>query len=678
MMQSIDATRALRTQRGIYALTRKAATWKAKNQTPDEWGAENRIYGPETGVPGRRNPYLTPYAVPFARSFADPKYKRVVCVMGAQMAKTETFLDVIGERLDNRPAPILYVGPSKEFVTDQFEPRLVGLFEQSETLKAKVVGGIDSKRQKKTLKRVAGVRVRLAHAGSSTALKSDPAAIALVDEYDEMLSNVKGQGDPLGLVEARGFTYADFCVGITSTPSLGMVEIDRDPATGLEFWKAGEEDDVQSPIWRLWQEGTRHHWAWPCPHCGEYFIPRFNLLKWPKTATPAQARREAYIQCPRIDCGGVIEEKHKAAMNARGRYVAPGQAIDRDGNVTGDVPETSTLSFWVSGLCSPFVSIGARAETYLIALRSNESAKIQTATNAEFGEVYVDGSGDVPPWEEIFARRGSYAPLTVPEDARYLTCGVDVQKTRLVFVVRAWGARATSWLVQHGELWGETAQPEVWQDLAQLLTAPIDGDLIKVAFIDSGFRPGKKEGVPVNRVYEFCRRFKRFAFPTKGSSVKLVRPLVKSTIEVKQDGSAQKYGLELIRLDTDHWKSFVHERLKWPKDQPGAWHLHKDVTEDYCRQLVAEARIVLPTGKPQWIERSRENHFLDAEAMAGAAGYLLNVQHLRGGLSSPADQGASAPAAASTSAPASPPAPAVAAAVAKKNRFADLAARLNR
>lgn len=677
MTRSIDADSASNKLATLYALAAKSS-WKAKKQTPDAWGAENRVYGPETGVPGRRNPYLTPYAVPFARGFSDPKYKRVVGIMGAQMAKTETFLDVIGERLDNRPAPILYVGPSKEFVTDQFEPRLIGLFEQSDTLKPKVLGGINGKRQKKTLKRVAGVRVRLAHAGSSTALKSDPAAIALVDEYDEMLKNVKGQGDPLGLVEARGFTYADFCVGITSTPSLGMVEIDRDPVSGLEFWKVAEEDDVQSPIWRLWQEGTRHHWAWPCPHCGEYFVPRFNLLKWPKTATPAQARREAYIQCPRIDCGGIIEEKHKADLNARGRMVAPGQSIDRDGNVTGEHADTSTLSFWISGLCSPFVTIGQRAETYLTALRSNESAKIQTATNAEFGEVYVDGSGDVPAWEDIYARRiGAPAPLTLHDNARYMTCGVDVQKGRLPFVIRAWGPRATSWLVQHGELWGNTAQPEVWEQLAELLTAPIDGDLIKLAFIDSGFRPGKKEGVPVNRVYEFCRRFRRFAFPTKGSSVALVRPLVKSTIEVTQQGTAKKYGLDLIRLDTDHWKSFVHERLKWPLDQQGAWHLHNDVTEDYCRQLVAEARIVLPTGKPQWVERSRENHFLDAEAMAAAAGYMLNVQHLRGAGSSPpqADQGASAPAAAPTSAPAPP---AVAAATVKKNRFADLAARLNR
>ena len=69
------------------------------------------------------------------------------------------------------------------------------------------------------------------------------------------------------------------------------------------------------------------------------------------------------------------------------------------------------MSFWVSGLASPFVTFGQRAETYLTALRTNESAKIQTATNAQFGELYVDGSGDVPPWEQIFEKRQGYKPF---------------------------------------------------------------------------------------------------------------------------------------------------------------------------------------------------------------------------------------------------------------------------
>jgi len=625
MGQLIAAATASSKRSAIYGLAAKCL-WRARRQEPDEWGRQ-RVYGPETGRPGRRDPYLAAYNVPFGRSFGDQRYRRVVQVEGAQMGKTETFLDIIGERLDNRPAPILYVGPSKEFNTDQFEPRLNELFRQS-SLHTKMIGGVEGKRQKRTLKRVAGVRVRLAHAGSQTALKSDPAAIALIDEYDAMRTDVQGQGDPLGLVEARGYTYADFVVGVTSTPSRGLVEIERDAANGLEFWKMVEDPGEDfSPIWKLWQEGTRYHWVWRCPHCGEWFVPRFKLLRWPKAATPAQARRDAWIECPKNGC--VIREEDKAGMNAAGRYVAPGQTIDEDGNVVGDPPDSATLSRWCSGLASPFVTLGERAEEYLTALKSGEAEKIQVAINAGFGEVFTDDGGDLPEWEAIKARAEPYSCGSVPDEALFLTFGGDVQKNRIPWVVRAWGARATSWLVGFGELWGNTAEPQVWDDLAELLTAPIDGLLIKLAFVDSGFRPGKKLDVPVNRVYEFARRFRSFVFATKGSSHAMVTPLVRRKIEVTQQGKQSKYGLDLIRLDPNHWKSWVHERLAWPLDQPGAWHLPEDVTEDYCRQIVAEAMVRGPGGKPVWIEKARDNHFLDAEAMASAAGYMLNVQHIK-------------------------------------------------
>jgi phage terminase large subunit GpA-like protein len=265
------------------------------------------------------------------------------------------------------------------------------------------------------------------------------------------------------------------------------------------------------------------------------------------------------------------------------------------------------------------------------------------------------GRGDVPAWEEIFERARRLCAADVPDDARYLTCGVDVQKNRLVFVVRAWGARATSWLVQHGELWGDTSQPEVWEDLAQLLTTPIDGDLIKLAFIDSGFRPGKKEGVPVNRVYEFCRRFRRFAFPTKGSSVALVRPLVKSTIEVTQQGTAQKYGLELIRLDPDHWKSFVHERLKWPLGS--AWRV-ASARGRHGRLLPAAGRgsADRSADRQAAMDRTIAGKSLPGRGSDGGRGRLHAERptSARRGLFIAAEQGHRPPAAAPTSAPALP------------------------
>lgn len=643
---------------------------------PDEWGAANRVYPETTGMPGPRDPYITGYLVPFSRRVHAGTHKKVVAVTAAQSGKTETFLDCIGARIDQRPAPILYVGPSRDFVSDQFEPRLMELFDQAATLRTKVSRG---KRMKKLLKVVNGVRIRLGFAGSSASLKSDPFGLGFVDEYDEMMSNIKGQGDPLGLAEARGDTYADFVIAVVSTPSQGLVETEVDPVNGLEFWAKGDPEQIQSPIFRLFQQGTRHHFAWPCPHCEEFFIPRLKNLKWPKGSTPAQARREAYVECPH--CGGVIEDQHKPAMIAGGVQVAPGQTI-ADAREGVNEPENDTWSCWTSGLCSPFVTFGDRAARYLAALATGETDKIQTAVNAAFGECYdAAADAEVPSHEEVLKRRLPYLPKTVPAGGLRLFMAVDVQAYSLYYGIRAFGARGTSWLVEHGQLYGPTAGDEIWSDLADLMLTPIDGMQIERVLIDSGFRPGKKEQVPEHKVYEFCRRWAWICTPTKGKDV-MHPPVRVSKIEVKEDGKKMPYSLDLMWLSTDFFKSLVAARLKVPPGSPGGLYLHEKVEEDYAKQVTSEVRVI-ENGKPVWRQRARDNHYFDVEAMLAAAGYTANVQRIPEGVeragSEISDQTAATdPAPPEGDPPPSPPAYVSGGGGGMRNRFARLGSRLNR
>ncbi len=599
---------------------------------------------------------LTPYMIAPVRAVAQGSYRRVVAVTASQSGKTETILDLIGERLDSKPAPILYVGPNRQFLVEQFEPRIMDLLDGAATLSRKVSRG---KRMSKTRKMISGVPLRLAHGGSSTALKSDPAALAITDEADELVANVKGQGDPIGLVDARGDTYADFVHFITSTPSRGVKELERDPATGLDFWKVQEPDDVDSKVWALWQQGTRHHWSWKCPHCAERFIPRFACLAIPdeKTTTVARARAEAYISCPANGCA--IHEADKAGMNATGVYVAPGQSIDDDGNVVKEPPDNSCASFWVSGLCSPFKTFGDRAAAYIEAVRSGDQQTVQTVVNAGFGELWAPLGGDVPEWEAVRLLALPYKERTVPDGVLFITAGVDVQKNRLVYSVRGWGARSESWLITCGELWGETSQDDVWTDLSDLLGSTFDGLPVARMFVDAGYRPGKKDIVPQHMVYEFARRNHRRVFATKGFDTRST-PLSVSRIDVKANGSRATFGLDLVRIDTDFMKSWVHERLKWPSGQPGGWHLFETVPEEWCRQVVSEARVKKPSGGFQWISVFRDNHALDAESLAYAAAYMLGVQRIGEGSRSAAprpqagqEQGAEAPRAAATAPPSS-------------------------
>ena len=596
--------------------------------TPDEWGASNRRYPETAGYPGQRDPSLTPYVIPFVRAVAGGTHRRVVLAVAAQCGKTEALLDVIGHRLDERPTPILYVGPNRQFLVEQLEPRVMELLDQAPALAKKVARG---QANKKTRKLISGVPLRLAHGGSSTALKSDPAGLALTDEADELLQNVKGQGDPIGLVDARGDTHPEFVHVIVSTPSKGAKEVMRDPVNGLEFWSPQEPDDVDSKIWSLWQEGTRYHWTWRCPHCATRFVPRFSCLEIPdvRKTTPTRAKAEAHLVCPNNGC--VITEADKAEMNATGVYIAPGQTVDEQGDPVGPPPEAETISFWVSGLASPFRSFGDRASAYVQALRTGDHQSIQTVINAGFGELWAPVGGDAPEWEIVRKREHDYAEGQVPEWVMFLTSFVDVQKNRLIYVVRGWGERQQSALITSGEIWGDTSQDEVWNDLATDVLQGVWGGLaIARMFVDAGFRPGKKDLVPEHMVYEFARRFPRQVFATKGWD-KRPTPVSVSRIDVAPRGSKAKVGLDLVRIDTDFMKSWVHERLRWPDDQPGGWFVYRGVTEDYCKQVVAEARIKKPGGGTQWVTISRDNHLLDCEAGAFAAAFMLGVQRIPDG-----------------------------------------------
>ena len=265
---------------------------------PDEWGARNRVYAVSSGHPGRRDPKLTPYLIPFARAIASTAYKRVIGVTAAQSGKTENLLDVIGQRLDQRPVPTLYVGPTRDFLVDRFEPRLMDLFDQAPTLRDKIVRG---RRMKKLTKWVSGVQVRLAYAGSAQALKSDPIGLALVDKYDGMLA-VQKSGDPLVLIEARGATYADFTVGVVSPPSRGRLTSSRKhPA-----WSSGGGSNRKTSIPRSGSSSRR----------GRCTIGRGRARTVTNSSSPASAICIGRKERQRLKLGGTPGSNARAA---RGR-----------------------------------------------------------------------------------------------------------------------------------------------------------------------------------------------------------------------------------------------------------------------------------------------------------------------------------------------------------------------
>ena len=139
--------------------------------------------------------------------------------------------------------------------------------------------------------------------------------------------------------------------------------------------------------------------------------------------------------------------------------------------------------------------------------------------NGALGELYAPGGGEVPEWRELERLKDVAHPYIlgqVPGWVRAVTFACDVQKNRLIWGKRGWGSRSTSGLLQLGEVFGDTADEGVWDDLERILLEDVGGFPVRLGLINSGFRPGNPKNVPENRVYSFCQRHARILRPTKG------------------------------------------------------------------------------------------------------------------------------------------------------------------
>lgn len=573
------------------------------SRTADEWADTERTLPPESPEPGPWRTSRVPYMVAPMRAASDPRYSTIVLVCGAQMAKTEAILCILGHRFHDGPyVPAMYVGPTEKQVRTMSGDRFRKMINSTPVLAERLERG---HRDKVTEKYIAGVRLGFAWAGSATELSSHPVGLVVVDERDRMINDVGGEGDPVELARARLKNYPAGKLIICSTPTI----------------------EGASPIWALYEESTLGKWGWQCPHCSVWFVPRLELLHWPKDCSPSEAAKLATLGCP--SCGAEITSDAKPVMNRTGRYIPHTIGDDGEHVALDEERPSSTAGYWISGLASPWRTFGQSAEVVVRAYRSGEQERIQAAINTEFGELYRT-RGDAPAWDEVAQRRLPYRAGDVPPGVQLITMGVDVQKRGLFYVIRGWGFNSESWLLRHGFIAGETEFDSVWVLLASVQAELYRGGTMALrrAFVDSGYRPGDKWKRPENAIYMHCRRHHGLAFPTKGHDSQ-DRPIKAHDIDVNVGGRMIKGGVKLWHLDTDHLKSWLFVRIRWPQDQPGGWWIHADADEDYCRQIVSEELLVKPSGRRIWLRRSRENHYLDAEVNALAAGISLQVHSLQ-------------------------------------------------
>ena len=593
------------------------------NTTPDRWANQNRKFPTGSAEPGRYRASRTPYAIPFQRAAKLLGIKELIGVFPTQAAKTESCFNILGERYDTRPVPILYVAPTQILIKEVIAPKVDYLLRHCDTLWAKTLKG-----RKYTVYRkvIAGCKLRFAWAGSTSQLAADTAAVVIADEVDRMPADLGGEGSIWKHAAARHGSYINgLTIGI-STPTEGNVETEINEHTGIEHWAVSELESIASQIWRAWQEGTRHEWAWPCHECHEYFVPRMKHLHWPDNCTPAQAQKLGTLYCPH--CGAALKSDRKEWMNSRGVYVTPGmKPIHRDGPTiiiedytTGELVEREhelgepmmplkmdvlRASFWVSGICNFQASktFGRMCALLLEAERDGEET-YKGCVNLDFAECSRFG-GDVPEWKEVKLACGPYYLKDVSPEVNVITMTADVGKEYIRYNSRGWSEDERSWLIDRGDVWGDTRLTKTWDHFEEVVNTRYSGLTAARLLIDSGYR--------TNEVYTFCRRNKQRYIPCKGK-FPAQRPFWMSKQDVTISGKVIRHGITLLNFNTDIFKSWVHGQIREEKEGAQRWMLPQDVEDNMCRELVNEGRVVLPSGKIEW-QRSGPNHDLDCEAL---------------------------------------------------------------
>lgn len=520
--------------------------------------------------------------------------EEIVVMSAAQVGKTEVLLNAIGYVIDHAPGPIIMIQPTVDMAKRFSRQRLEALIQVTPSISSKVAPARERDSGNTMLsKDFPGGVIVMTGANSAVGLRSMPAQYAFMDEIDGYPIDVDEEGSPIDLVEARQRTFARKKRAKVSTPTI-----------------AG-----RSAIEAAYLDTDQRRYFVPCPDCGEMQPLEFARLKWTDYGLrPDQAVYECRA------CGYHIQNHQKTDMLARGEWRA--MRKDYIGKARG---------YHLNALYAPvgWISWGDIASQFVRSHKDPEKHRV--FINTILGEAWTS-KGESPEWELLRDRRESYPIGHVPLGALFLTCGVDVQKDRVVYEIVGWGRGKRSWSVDYGEIPGDTASLEhgPWSQVDALLSRTFDhpsGAQMPIAAlcVDSGFNTqtvyGWAKKYPMNRV--FAIKGQDYGGALVGSP---------SPVEVMINGRKSKRGGRVWPVVGGIAKSELYGALRLESDEPGYCHF-PEYGDEYFKQLTSEQLVAHKTRKGyvrlEWeVIAGRQNHVLDARVYARAAAMLAGLDRM--------------------------------------------------
>ena len=551
-----------------------------ENITVSEWAEKYRqLDAKTTARPGPWRNSSTPYLKGLMDEFNNYETEEIVFVKPTQVGGTEAILNMIGFVIDEDPSPAMVVYPTDELAKSISKNRIEPMLLNSPTLKEKYHENDSSVLEMQ----FDDMYLSLVGSNSPSGLASKPIKYLFLDETDKYPGASKKEADPVSLAKERTKTFHNRKIVLASTPTLKNNHI----------WEAKENADIEK------------HYLMPCPHCGRKIEFKFSNLRFPDDESMSYADRAERARYVCQECGSIITDSQKYIMLQQGTW----EIVERKTQFARKVV------FWLNTLYSPFVRFAEVAKEFLTS--KDDSEAFQNFVNSWLAEPWEDTklktSADL-----VMDRQTELPELIVPEWAKLIVGGVDVQENSLYVSIRAFGNHITSQNIFHKQVLNFSA-------VEQIMNTPYrnaNGDefIVSLCLIDSGY--------DADSTYDFCADNSDWAVPVKGASNPMINHYKISKIN-KTDSKA--YGMSLVIVDTGKYKDMIASRMR-KKNGRGSWMVYKGCDREYAEQVTAEHKINVKTNngkvKQEWHLKSShaDNHYFDCEVYCMAAADIMGIR----------------------------------------------------
>jgi len=566
---------------------------KRKMIPPSVWAERYRKLPRDAAEAGPWRNAQVPYLAGIMDASFYSSVQEIVVCAAPQTGKSEMNYTCLGYAVDMRPGNALVVFPDEDTAKTNCTDRIQPMIEDSRKLAEYFTGVADDVGAKKI--RLKSAILYMAWANSASQLANKPLPYVVLDEEDKYpVTAGKREAGPADLAKKRTRTFVHMRkVWRTSSPSI---------ETGPIWTALTRECQLVFDFWVC------------CPLCGAAQKMVFDQIKWPEDLRdPLRMKAEQACWYACAHCEGKWDDAD------RDLAVRAGGWRDREQNQPIELAlariRPITIGFHIPSWLSPFVKLWEVAHAFLAGLQDKN--KLKDFLNGHAAE----------PWLALSIERKEESILALADDrprgvvpgggvVACLLAAVDTQDDGFYYEIRAfgYGLERASWCVREGKVPTFDALARVlWVD--QCLDAAGTRYPVRLTLHDA-------MGHRTSEVYDFCRQHRGLILPTMGKQT-MASPFAYSNIQF-YPGMKKPIpgGMQLIRWDTNYFKNQLAGILEILSGDPGCWHYHSQITQDWARQMTVEGI----NDKGIWENPyNRANHAWDCAAQLLVAHEILGV-----------------------------------------------------